>query len=785
MTYLKCIFCFVLSCFFWSSQGIAAKNPINWALNQTFPSVVYPGINYTVTYTFTNTFKVQLNHPLVIGKSFNSNSEFTYVDTCTGNRLGALQSCTVQIFLTPLYVGEKTAQISIQKYDRNVVYLPQLITLADTTQSAGVLGAVTQALPSSMQPGTSANYIFTFTNYGDVDATNVMTTITQTTGTPSTTATCTGTLSKNGGTCIVQGSFTPSSSTLGEQSVQATLTFNGASGNPAKSITSTTVTQPNALIKGSIIVPYSLPPLMTPGGAGVSVQFLFSNVSSGSVTLTDHGTITCSASDSSPCSTAFTTPVSQCNASLSINQACSLTTVFTPPVASNVTYTLTAQLGYVGLGNPASIATSGTVVTSIPGIRTIQIVNNCGFTLSYSLNGAALPASAPTSPCPLGSTLSGGSCWWNNYNNGSNILATSATATFTIPNDSFQGVQWSGNISASTGCAPSGGSCTQATCGNSGGTTNCAIGSSFSQPATQAEFTMLVNAADSYDVETINGFHIPISITPYYVINSVPAPQTGGFSCGIPGNYFTGGGKTNGFGSCNWQTVSLPTASEYYYMVGGGTGAACTSSPCTGGELCGLSQPGNTGPISTPICGNFLGYWTPNQLCVQAGGNLPSSVATALQCNTSTGFNLSPPDTFNNTYTSLMACPVTAGYTGPTYNSCYTTTYPQGSNVAQCCGCVDWWDPAQTIGGVTILANTTSTTCPTGQTDPLWTGNIQGGIQWMKQACPSAYVYPFDDASSSFSCTNSTSTGTNTTSYVITFCPGNNGLPTGATEGRN
>ena len=132
-----------------------------------------------------------------------------------------------------------------------------------------------------------------------------------------------------------------------------------------------------------------------------------------------------------------------------------------------------------------------------------------------------------------------------------------------------------------------------------------------------------------------------------------------------------------------------------------------------------------------------------------------------------------------------MACPVTAGYTGPTYNSCYTTTYPQGSNVAQCCGCVDWWDPAQTIGGVTILANTTSTTCPTGQTDPLWTGNIQGGIQWMKQACPSAYVYPFDDASSSFSCTNSTSTGTNTTSYVITFCPGNNGLPTGATEGRN
>ncbi|WP_457589595.1 thaumatin family protein, partial [Legionella pneumophila] len=75
-------------------------------------------------------------------------------------------------------------------------------------------------------------------------------------------------------------------------------------------------------------------------------------------------------------------------------------------------------------------------------------------------------------------------------------------------------LQWSGNISASTLC--NGTTCQQAACGNAGGTTSCAPGIGFTQPATQAEITMNLTTSDSYDVEVINGFHIPISMQPIY-----------------------------------------------------------------------------------------------------------------------------------------------------------------------------------------------------------------------------------------------------------------------------
>jgi hypothetical protein len=40
---------------------------------------------------------------------------------------------------------------------------------------------------------------------------------------------------------------------------------------------------------------------------------------------------------------------------------------------------------------------------------------------------------------------------------------------------------------------------------------------------------------------------------------------------------------------------------------------------------------------------------------------------------------------------------------------------------------------------------------------------------FLKQACPTAYVYPFDDATSTFTCRRaSNATGV---AYVVTFCP--------------
>jgi Thaumatin family len=61
-----------------------------------------------------------------------------------------------------------------------------------------------------------------------------------------------------------------------------------------------------------------------------------------------------------------------------------------------------------------------------------------------------------------------------------------------------------------------------------------------------------------------------------------------------------------------------------------------------------------------------------------------------------------------------------------------------------------------------------------------WGSNARATVSWIKEGCPSSYVYPFDDKSSSFTCNNSTTA--NSVTYTITFCPGNHsGAPTGTT----
>lgn len=42
----------------------------------------------------------------------------------------------------------------------------------------------------------------------------------------------------------------------------------------------------------------------------------------------------------------------------------------------------------------------------------------------------------------------------------------------------------------------------------------------------------------------------------------------------------------------------------------------------------------------------------------------------------------------------------------------------------------------------------------------------------MKKACPTAYTYPYDDMSSTFTCKNVID-GVNSVNYEITFCPQN------------
>ncbi len=563
---------------------------------------------------------------------------------------------------------------------------------------------------------------------------------------------------------------------------------------------------PGGAIVGSVSPAATLPALMTPGqsitGTPGGIEFLFTNTSSDTLYYFPTGltpTVILTWSDSvggsgsCPSTVSGSTPActmtqNNCIASLPDSFAqCSVYANFTAPTGTASsppkTYTLTATLSYSAhaggpYGQEAQASTAASVIAVIPTQRVIKMVNRCDFAIGSSLTGGAV-----------------GDGFWHNYTGTTNgALPADGIDYVIIPANDVDGVQWSGNISAMTGCDQSGPNtgknCTLSVCGNNG-TGPCAASVGFNQPATQVEITMLTQGVDSYDGEVINGFSLPVSMAPYAYIdplnsaNDIPATADG-YSCGTPAKFTA----SNGFGACDWGLASVPTTPDpaVYYFVGGGSGAPCSgTSPChISTEICGLSQPTPNAAISERVCGYFQGYWTPDELCGQSA-NLPADIRTALQCTTPlpSSFNLST-DPYGNTYTSLMACYVTPGYTGPVYASCYTTSYTgvPPASPQQCCGCVDWWEQSQTIGNVTIDANVTSQTCPLTHVDPYWTTYIQEGVQWLKKACPSVYVYPFDDTTSKFTCTNNTQTGTNTTSYVVTFCEGNSGLPANKTDGR-
>ena len=784
----------------------SGTDPISWKLNQQFENPTHAGRSYSVTYTLTNQLPFQLVKPLVISKNASPKAEFTYVDKCTGQRLAPKASCTVTATLLPLVSGPKELQLTIGGYDNNQIKLPQLTTQTSGSITNEVVESVSQSLPYQMTLGSTANYAFTFTNHSTASATSTAVKVTQSNGgTPtilSNTCTAAG-LSSGvllaGASCTVSGSYLPNSAGTKPQTVSATLTFQGTQGSPSTATTTTTVvnSQQSSALVGSLIPPYYLPPVTVQSKA-YPVKFLFTNVSSGVIHFSGLGvgSVTCMDNHSIDCSSHLSAFTSNCNTSLPAPNptaaACELTATFSAPAATNpaTTYTLTANVPFTGgTGSPAEVTTAGTVVTTLSTTRTIKLVNQCSFPVWFSLNGSAVSGvscNAAGQGCPPGTSCntSTKSCYWNNAkpNTGTSYMLAKngGNNTVTIPAHNYGGTQWSGNISASTLC--NGSSCAQAACDNHGGTTSCAPGKGFTQPATQAEITMGAATNDSYDVEVINGFHIPIVMQPEYYAG-IPATADN-YNCGAPGNYAAG----NNFGSCNWKNVSLPTPSSgtgkssgYYWVSGGGKACSITqgTSQCPTNQLCGLSQNTATG-VFTQSCGNFLGYWSADQVCSNAG--LSAEVSKFFNCSlplpTASGFPVS------STLYKLMACSVPSGDVKPLYNSCYLS-YPGESTTAieTCCGCVDWWNPNNT-SGTTIHANQATQSCGK-QIDRSWTQYVQPMVQWMKATCPSAYVYPFDDKTSGFSCTNNLPNKPNSTGYTITFCQGNTGLPTGLTvDGR-
>ena len=149
-----------------------------------------------------------------------------------------------------------------------------------------------------------------------------------------------------------------------------------------------------------------------------------------------------------------------------------------------------------------------------------------------------------------------------------------------------------------------------------------------------------------------------------------------------------------------------------------------TDTDCTEpGEICSLQ------PFDNRLaCGKYVGCLTPAKACANLLG---SQTASTLNCTT---------------MNSLYACET------PNKESCYAEAATD-----MCCGCPSWTETYR------------SESCCVKHNSE-WEGKQPETLAMIfKDACPTAYTFPFDDKTSTFGCKG---TGPNNLpAYEVTFCP--------------
>lgn len=427
----------------------------------------------------------------------------------------------------------------------------------------------------------------------------------------------------------------------------------------------------------------------------------------------------------------------------------------------------------------SSVALNVTASTIQAVARTFTIVNNCAESVYFGISGGAVGNSATSqSDCPANSTYAAGksTCFWNNPTptNGYALAANGGSTAVSISASDYSGQQWSGGIAGRTACTESGlcqtGSCTGTSHGV-GGVTGlaCAITHGFDIPNSAAEFTLLNNGNDAYDITLIGGVIVPLSMQPN---NNTITPIGNPYQCGNAGSAAAQYGFFNGaqqvLNASNWTpspsaytspNTNVTTPIEAYNYVSGtsltnptcSTGAAGSYSPnsqmCGAGLTCGYTYDAIFNPEHSYkyTCGTRLGWIS--AATIFAANEHSSNVAPF-------GFNLNPSPSGSNPN----------GYSIGEWSQCvhppFNSSYLVGTPDAQTCGGTNWDGIATPESGF-LSSNLT------------WQQEILPRITWIKQSCPSCYSYQYDDNSSSFTCQTqaSTSNPANATNYTVTFCP--------------
>ncbi|MBS0287326.1 MAG: hypothetical protein JSR17_08525 [Proteobacteria bacterium] len=403
--------------------------------------------------------------------------------------------------------------------------------------------------------------------------------------------------------------------------------------------------------------------------------------------------------------------------------------------------TVKATLSF-GMQNVAAV-TSSQVITADPTIHMVNFINQCPYPVWLGVSNS----DAHVDP------LNGSSP--DAYKISKQIPGMAPTTKSIKVNQYENGLFW-----AKTNCKIQNntlvcntGSCPTLTNAQGGVTGTCVQKKEPMSPFTRFEAFMsnVPNNDGIYNTSIINGFNLPVEVKGLgnkSAVPSVPAP----FDCAASGAVIQPQGST--LGSCSWE-FQPPTPAQNFYFVSQGADDNCTS--CKSPNLCGMAyNQVNTDGGQAPInrrCGTFQGYWT------IASFNYPIATQWGSQnlynfYALGTPLPAGPDGDYGQgaTYANMYGCIVTS-------NSSLNTGYAQGTpNV---CGCYDW-NKSQSAVPTAQAAN-----CVKDNAD--WERVVFPKIVWLKQACPTAYAYQFDDKSSSFQC-NPNKGGY--TSYQVTFCPG-------------
>lgn len=757
--------------FFWSMSAIAIAggDPVSWQLSPSsgFPSTAV-GEQSVVQYTFTN--KLPCAKKLVISKQ-TTGGNFNVINGCAQS-LASNASCTVTIAFNPVKAGTSTFQMTYG-YDDNRIVLPRLVAVSTGVPTSGLHGAIAD-LPAVLNINTSVTFNATYTNTGTTALTGctfsnpnfftstgvTVSSLTSSSGTPA----CTSTLAA-GASCQVLGQLVTSTNT-GALTIQGPVTCDG--GVSASPHATTVVSNPANCVSVSTVLPL---PSSTYTYADNVVQFKLSNTCASAASLSG---LTVSASGVTATVTqASSSPLTTCASSIAANSSCIVSASIIPQAAGSMTIELSA----LASGSSVSGATSAAVTT--PGYtHTIHFINQCPFPVWY---GVSQPGDPTVNPSPA-----------------AYLLLPQVSGVAPVTKSITISGSYGGQFFPRTGCSLTGGNfvCATGDCG-SGANAQCSPSGNVTEPYTRIEETFTASSQGGYDLSLINGASIPVEFKGLGPATSQSSSPDAPFVCSAAGapiqvayTPFTpqyppapppqgpSSAPTVPLGSCPWTyTAPSTTYSELFNFVTFTTSVQNCSS-CTGSQVCGLAfDP--TSPAGTIVlsCGNLIGYWTINQLCsgnVTYNGVDPSlNPSTVFHCNdllTSYSSQNYPAGT--SVYDLYSCAPQ-----GLTLGSCYNSN----TGTSTCCGAVDWnttspyltWESQQAYSS-----------------NPLWLNGNDGGlstlvptpqasIAWLKDACPTAYSYPFDDHSSTFNCNTSDAAQQNPVNmdFDVVFCPG--GLTSG------